>query len=202
MTYSNTARTAPLDRRAAVLGIVEGRRDLLAVASLGSPTYDLAAAGDHERNFYLWGAMGGAATFGLGLALAQPEVPVLVLLGDGECLMGLGALATIAVQRPSNLSIVVLDNGLYGETGAQRSHTSGGLTKLDQVARACGISETMCVETEAQVRELAERVNHRGAGPLVAVVRINGEEQPRCLPSRDGVALKTRMRHALGLESM
>jgi thiamine pyrophosphate-dependent acetolactate synthase large subunit-like protein len=191
-----------LDRRAAVRGIVEGRRDLLAVASLGSPTYDLAAAGDHERNFYLWGAMGGAATFGLGLALAQPEVPVLVLVGDGECLMGLGALATIAVQRPTNLSIVVLDNGLYGETGAQRSHTSGGLTDLAQFARACGIAETMCVETQAQVRDLAERVNRHGAGPLVAVVRIGGEEKLRCLPSRDGVALKARMRHALGLESM
>jgi thiamine pyrophosphate-dependent acetolactate synthase large subunit-like protein len=196
--------TAPaaLDRRAAVVGIVQGRRDLLIVASLGSPTYDLAAAGDHERNFYLWGAMGGAATFGLGLALAQPGVPVLVLVGDGECLMGLGALATIAVQRPTNLSVVVLDNGLYGETGAQRSHTSGGLVDLAQVARGCGIAETMRVETEAQVKELAERVNRLGVGPLVAVVRIGGEEKPRCLPSRDGAALKTRMRHALGLESM
>ena len=193
---------AALDRRAVVRSIVQGRRDLLVVASLGSPTYDLAAAGDHERNFYLWGAMGGAATFGLGLALAQPRVPVLVLVGDGECLMGLGALATIAVQRPANLSVVVLDNGLYGETGAQRSHTFGGLTDLAQVARACGIAETMRVETEAQVDGLAERVNRLGKGPLMAVVRIDGEEKSRCLPSRDGVALKTRMRRALGLDSM
>lgn len=191
-----------LDRRAVVLEIMRGRRDLLVVASLGSPTYDLAAAGDHERNFYLWGAMGGATTFGLGLALAQPKVPVLVLVGDGECLMGLGALATIAVQRPANLSVVVLDNGLYGETGAQRSHTSGGLTDLAQVARASGIAETMRIETEAQVKELAERVGRLGAGPLVAVVRIGGEEKPRCIPSRDGVALKARMRRALGLDSM
>lgn len=202
MTADDVTAFSTLDRRAVVLEILRDRRELLVVASLGSPTYDLAAAGDHERNFYLWGAMGGAATFALGLALAQPTVPVLVLVGDGECLMGLGALATIAVQRPANLSLVVLDNGLYGETGAQRSHTSGGLTDLAQVAQACGIVEVMRIETMAQVKNLAERVNRVGAGPLVAVVRITGEVSPRCLPSRDGVALKVRVRHALGLDSM
>ena len=191
-----------LDRRAVVARLVRGRQDLMVVSSLGSPTYDLAAAGDHDRNFYLWGAMGGAAAMGLGLALSQPSVPVMVLVGDGECLMGVGSFATIALQQPRNLSVVVLDNGLYGETGAQRSHTAGGLVDLAAVALGCGIKETLRVWDTDGLDDLAGRVNQAGAGPLVAVVRIDGEEKPRCLPSRDGVLAKTLMRRSLGLESM
>lgn len=190
-----------LDRRAVVARLVRDRRELVVVASLGSPTYDLAAAGDHDRNFYLWGAMGGAAMVGLGLALARPEVPVAVLAGDGEALMGMGGLATIALQRPANLSLVILDNGLYGETGGQPSHTGAGVD-LAGVAAACGIADCRIVETEAAVAALAERIGTVGAGPTVAVVRIDGEEQPRCLPSRDGTALKARLRGAFGLPSM
>ncbi len=98
--------------------------DLLVVPGLGSTTYDLAAAGDDDRNFYLWGAMGGAAMIGLGLALAQPERRVAVITGDGEMLMGMGALATIGVQQPENLAVIVFDNQAYGETGGQASHTA------------------------------------------------------------------------------
>ena len=97
---------------------------------LGSTTWDLAAAGDNDRNFYLWGAMGGAAMIGLGLALAQPEKRVAVITGDGEMLMGMGALATIGIQRPGNLAVIVFDNGVYGETGMQPSHTQGGVDLL------------------------------------------------------------------------
>lgn len=190
-----------LDRRAVVARLVRDRDDLVVVASLGSPTYDLAAAGDNDRNFYLWGAMGGAAMVGLGLALARPQVPVAVIAGDGEALMGMGALATIAVQRPGNLSVVILDNGLYGETGGQPSHTGAGVD-LAGVAAACGIVDCRIVETACEVAALADRIGVVGAGPTVAVVRIGGEEQPRCLPSRDGVALKARLRGAFGLESM
>src|ERR1700678_2826549 len=99
-----------LDRRTAVKALLAGRGDLLVVCGLGSPTWDVAAAGDDARNFYLWGAMGGAA------------------------LMGMGALATIAVQRPPNLAIVVLDNGAFGETGMQESHTAR-TTDLAAVAK-------------------------------------------------------------------
>jgi thiamine pyrophosphate-dependent acetolactate synthase large subunit-like protein len=113
-----------LDRRHAVARLLRDRGDALIVSGLGSPTYDVAAAGDDPRNFYLWGAMGGACMIGLGLALAKPERRVLVITGDGEMLMGLGSLATIGVKRPANLGIVVLDNGLHGETGLQPSHTA------------------------------------------------------------------------------
>src|SRR6185503_20573533 len=100
------------------------------------------------------GAMGGAAMIGLGLALAQPKLRVAVITGDGEMLMGIGSLATIGVQQPLNLSIVVFDNGLYGETGRQASHTSGGVDLLE-VARGCGIPRLFEVEDERALKELA-----------------------------------------------
>ena len=126
-----------LARRAAMTTLLAERSDdLLVVPGLGSTTWDLFAAGDDDRNFYLWGAMGGAAMIGLGLALAQPKRRVAVITGDGEMLMGLGSLATIGVQKPNNLAIVVFDNGLYGETGMQASHTSGGVDLLEEIGRA------------------------------------------------------------------
>jgi len=85
--------------------------------------------------------MGAAAMVGLGLAIARPERRVLVVTGDGEMLMGLGALATIGWQRPPNLAIAVFDNGHYGETGMQSSHTETAVA-LVAVAAACGIKET------------------------------------------------------------
>src|ERR1700690_551078 len=139
-----------LDRRAAVKILIEERGDLLVVCGLGSPTYDVAAAGDHARNFYLWGAMGGAVMIGLGLALAQPKLPVVVITGDGEMLMGMGSLATVGLQQPANLSIVVLDNEVYGETGGQASHTAGNVDLIG-VARACGISDARSISTMAEV---------------------------------------------------
>ncbi len=129
-----------LDRRTAMAALMKDRADdLLVVPGLGSTTWDLAATGDDPRNFYLWGAMGGAAMIGLGLALAQPTRRIAVITGDGEMLMGLGALATIGIQRPSNLAIIVFDNGVYGETGMQPSHTQSGVDLIG-VARACGIA--------------------------------------------------------------
>jgi thiamine pyrophosphate-dependent acetolactate synthase large subunit-like protein len=195
------ANTQKLDRRDAVRRIVRDRASTLIVASLGAPSYDLAAAGDHERNFYLWGAMGGAAMVGLGLALAQRETPVIVLTGDGEALMGLGGFATIAVQQPPNLSVIVLDNELYGETGSQRSHTAWS-TDLAAVAKACGIADARQIERDSQLQDLTLQIHQVRAAPLVAVVKVGGEEKIRCLPSRDGVMLKGRLREALGFETM
>ncbi len=124
------------ERRAAMATLLADRpKNLFVVPGLGSCTWDAFAAGDDDRNFYLWGAMGGAAMIGLGLALAKPNARVAVITGDGEMLMGLGSLATIGVQKPGNLAIVVFDNGLYGETGMQASHTSGGVDLLGGGAR-------------------------------------------------------------------
>src|SRR5258707_12435098 len=110
-----------LSRRSAVARILADRRDTLVVTGLGSPTYDCAAAGDHPLNFYLWGAMGSATTVGLGLALAQPQRRVLVITGDGELLMGLGALATVGAKKPANLAIAGIDNDRDCETGGHRT---------------------------------------------------------------------------------
>jgi thiamine pyrophosphate-dependent acetolactate synthase large subunit-like protein len=192
-----TALGGALNRRAVVARLLRDRQDLAVVTGLGSATYDAAAAGDHPRNFYLWGAMGGTTMVGLGLALAQPRLPVLVLTGDGDLLMGLGSLATIGVQNPPNLTIAVLDNGRYGETGGQASHTAKG-TDLAAVARACGIAEALVIADEAALEGFAARVHRIGAGTAFAVLKVEAGEDPRVLPSRDGAFLKDRFRAAIG----
>ena len=188
-------KAAGLDRRAVVRTLLEDRRDLAVVAGLGAPAWDVFAAGDHPNNFYLWGAMGSAATIGLGLALAQPRRPVAVITGDGELLMGVGALATIGTQRPANLSIVVLDNERYGETGMQLSHTAHGV-ELAGIARASGINEAWEIADQDGVAGLAGRL-HEGAGPIFANVKVAAEEVPRALPPRDGAYLRSRFRQSL-----
>src|SRR5262249_24354378 len=159
-----------------------------------STTWDAAAAGDDDRNFYLWGAMGGAAMIGLGLALARPDLRVAVITGDGEMLMGLGSLATIGVQKPANLAVVVFDNGLYGETGMQASHTQGGVD-LIEVARGCGIERLLEVRDEAGLRELAGLLASSDR-TLFARVVISPDDPPRVLPEKDGIAIKERVRRA------
>jgi thiamine pyrophosphate-dependent acetolactate synthase large subunit-like protein len=189
-----------LDRRAAIRILLADRGDLLVVTGLGSTSWDAASVGDDDRNFYLWGAMGAAAMTGLGLALARPDRRVLVVTGDGEMLMGLGSLATIGVQCPSNLTIVVFDNARYGETGMQASHTDSAVN-LTRVARACGIEQVFDITDEATLRRLAELV--RGAETtLFARVAILAEDAPRVLPPRDGVVLKTRFRRAIGISCL
>jgi thiamine pyrophosphate-dependent acetolactate synthase large subunit-like protein len=184
-----------LDRRDLVRQLLIDRGDLLVVSGLGSATYDVAAAGDHPLNFYLWGAMGGTAMIGLGLALAQPQRRVAVLTGDGDMLMGVGSLATIGVKQPKNLAIVVLDNAHYGETGMQASHTKAGID-LVAVARACRFREAraiMRIEEATAVRKLL----HQSEGPILVSARINEEDVPRVLPMRDGHAIKQRFIEAV-----
>ena len=141
------------ERRAAMKTLLTERpKNLFVVPGLGSCTWDAFAAGDDDRNFYLWGAMGGAAMIGLGLALAKPNLRVVVVTGDGEMLMGMGSLATIGVQKPKNLSVVVFDNGHYGETGMQASHTQGGVD-LVSVARSCGFDKVLDIADDAGLQE-------------------------------------------------
>jgi thiamine pyrophosphate-dependent acetolactate synthase large subunit-like protein len=196
MSRPDRSNDPRLDRRAAMRVLLDGRGDLLLVTGLGSTTYDAAAVADDERNFYLWGAMGAAAMVGLGLAIARPDRRVLVVTGDGEMLMGLGALATIGVQRPPNLAIVVFDNGRYAETGMQPSHTDRGVS-LVGVARSCGIESTFDIADEGTLREFAALLPHPDRTRF-ARVAIRADEPPRVLPSRDGVFLKHRFRRALG----
>ncbi|HEY0825369.1 MAG TPA: thiamine pyrophosphate-dependent enzyme [Ramlibacter sp.] len=192
-----TQAAGRIARREFVRELVGRCPGVLVVTGLGSPTWDVFAAGDRPENFYLWGAMGGAAAIGLGLAIAQPQRSVLVVTGDGEQLMGLGMLATVGAQQPANLTIAVLDNGHYGETGMQRSHTSMG-TDLVAVARGCGIAHALEIREAQEVAGLADRVNAR-AGCVFADVRVQADDLPKVLPARDGAYLKNRFREALGL---
>ncbi len=185
-----------LDRRAATAALLQDRGDLLVVTGLGSPSYDAMAAGDNDLNYYLWAAMGSAATVGFGLAMTRREKPVLVLTGDGEMLMGLGALATIGQKLPPNLTVAVLDNGHYGETGMQKSHTGNGL-ELARFAEAANFPWSRVIEDMDGVTELRDRM-HAKNGTSFAALKIAADELPRALPPRDAVHVRNRFRAALG----
>src|SRR5947207_14345793 len=172
-----------LDRREAMRVLLGNRGDMLVVTGLGSTTWDAAAVGEDERNFYLWGGMGAAAIVGLGLAVAQPARRVLVVTGDGEMLMGLGALATIGVQRPPNLAVAVFDNGHYAETGMQRSHTDHGVS-LCGVARSCGIEGVYDITDNAAMQDFA-RLAHTSERTPFARGASKPAEPPRGLPPRE-----------------
>jgi len=165
--------------------------------AVAPPSYDVHAAGDDDRNYYLWGAMGGAALVGLGIALAQPDRHVMVITGDGEQLMALGSLATIAVAAPPNLDIWVLDNEHYGETGMQASHTGQGIN-LAAMAGAAGFT-TALMSTLDDLDAVLERTPPVGpARPGFYVLKIAIDAPPRSLPVRDAVQIKNRFRAHLG----
>jgi thiamine pyrophosphate-dependent acetolactate synthase large subunit-like protein len=194
-----SAATGTLDRRAAVKALLTERGDLLVISGLGSSSYDVFDAGEHPGNFYLWGAMGGAAMVGLGLALAQPKRPVLVVTGDGEQLMGIGSLLTIATKQPGNLSIAVLDNGHFGETGMQLSHSGLG-AKLEVIASGAGIRNVSDIADMAGIERFRNSLRDLGGGPRLARIRIAAGEVERALPPRDGTYLKNRFRGHLGFK--
>jgi thiamine pyrophosphate-dependent acetolactate synthase large subunit-like protein len=184
-----------IERRPAVAELLKDRGAALVVAGLGSPVYDVFAAGDDDLNFYDWGAMGSAAMVGLGLALAQPTRPVIVFTGDGEMLMGLGSFSTIAQHCPANLSIVVLDNEQYAETGMQRTATSFG-TDLAAVARACGIKNASTLTQQGGVAGVRPTL-HARAGTQVIVLKIKPGDQPRTIPEREGTVIASRFMRSL-----
>lgn len=190
MTASGT-----LDRRAVVRELLIDRGGLLVVAGLGASAWDITAAGDCPQNLPLWGGMGGAAMIGLGLALAQPTRRVLVITGDGEMLMGVGSLATIAVRKPHNLSLVVLDNEHYSETGGQETATRHGVD-LAAMAKGAGIADARIVHGMQEVAPLRQAI-HAAAAPLFAVVKIAAGNQKLVLPPREGAYLTARFREAV-----
>ncbi len=204
------AESYPLRRRQVVAALLAERGDLLVIAGLGAPAWDAAAAGDHPLTFPLWGAMGGALAMGLGLALAQPSRRVLVITGDGETLMGLGALATVAAQAPGNFAAVVLDNESYGETGMQATHTAprpagqsaanrspaGEGVDLAAMAAAAGWKLAGTIRDQAALADALPAIRS-ARGPVFYDVKVRAEVLPLVLPPRDGVELKRRFRTAL-----
>jgi len=166
-----TLPDAVLDRRHAVPALIERPDDFLIVAGLAGTAWELGALSKDGPNFFgLGGAMGAAPMIGLGLALAQPKRRVLVTTGDGELLMNVGSLATIALQNPPNLTIVCVDNGHYGETGNQDSHTGLGV-RLDVIAAGAGFPVVHVVNTEADLPE-ARRLLREGGGLAFILLRV------------------------------
>ena len=184
-----------LNRREAVKRILNERDNYLVVSGLGSPTYDVHAAGDNDKNFYLWGGMGGAAMVGLGLAIARPEKNIIVLTGDGEQLMGMGSLATISVQKPKNLMVIVLDNEHYGETGVQESHTFHNVD-LVGIAKASGCPKSLLITDQNDLNHLLKLKRTLSCFTFV-VIKVSKEIEPRSLPIVDGSKIKARFKKAL-----
>jgi phosphonopyruvate decarboxylase len=186
----------PLDRNHAVPALIGAPDDFLMVAGLAGTAYELAAITDDGDNLYaLGGAMGAALSMGLGLALSQPKRRVLVATGDGELLMNVGALATISVMQPANLSILCVDNGHYGETGFQRSHTSLGVD-LEQMAIGAGIGSTMTIEREDQLPAGA-RMLRESNGPCFVLLKVSTADPRKDKLSLDAGANRVRFRHAI-----
>ena len=165
--------------------------DAAIVASLGHPAYDLFAAGDRPQNFYTWGSMGLASSIGLGLALARPELRVIVLDGDGSLLMNLGSLATIGLLRPANLTVVVMDNEEYATTGGQPTPTAHG-ADLEGAARAMAIATAATVRSEGELRGALER----GPNSVFIVAKVK-ESAPTAKPPLDCVFIKQRFMTAI-----
>ncbi|HYC44468.1 MAG TPA: thiamine pyrophosphate-dependent enzyme [Burkholderiales bacterium] len=186
--------TGSLDRREVIKAILDKRGDALVVTGLGSSCYD-AGVYDHPNTFYLWGAMGAAAMVGLGLALAQPKRRVVVVTGDGEMLMGLGALATIGAQKPSNLAILVMDNELYAETGMQPTHTARGVD-LAGMAKSAGFAVSETVHTQADL-DRAIGALYGTSSPVFIDVKVSNKRYPMSIRMRDGAHIKNRFRENL-----
>jgi thiamine pyrophosphate-dependent acetolactate synthase large subunit-like protein len=184
-----------LNRRYVVSQLLKNRKNSLIINGLGGTCWDVASLGDNELNFYVWGGMGNSCMIGLGLALSQPKRKVIVITGDGEMLMGIGSLATIAVKQPKNLSVVVFDNELYGETGKQKSHT-GHCVDLSAIAIGAGIKNSSIIKTNDQLLFLSSNINLIKELTF-SQIKINNEEGPLVLPIREGAYIKTRFRKAV-----
>jgi hypothetical protein len=189
-----------LERSEAVPALIGRHEDFLFVAGLGGSARDVGAvAGDGAHVYSLGGAMGAACMIGLGLALARPDKRVLVVTGDGELLMNIGALATIAVVNPPNLSILCVDNGHYGETGWQKSHTSLGVD-LEKMAIGAGIRRTCTVAGEADITGGA-RLLREGNGASFVLLRVRPTEPAEFKRNFDASLCRDRFRAALASEA-
>ena len=196
MHSNNQALDFELRRREVAKKVLEaGGDEFLLISGLGSSNWDFTAAGDRDTFFPLWGAMGGAVPIGLGLAIAQPTRRVVVATGDGEMLMGVGSLATVAMQMPKNLAILVFDNERYGETGMQETATALR-ANLEKIAQGCGIVNTKTIRKKGELVSALPHIFDKD-GPLFFVIKVRAEPLDFVLPPKDGGFLKDRFRSAV-----
>ncbi|MCW5690922.1 MAG: aldehyde dehydrogenase [Pseudolabrys sp.] len=183
-----------MDRREVVADLIKGRGDALIVTGLGSTCYDFGTQ-DHPNTYYLWGGMGAAAMLGLGLALAQPSRRVVVVTGDGEMLMGFGAFATIGAKAPKNLSLVVIDNEHYSETGMQPTHIGRGVS-LEGVAKACSFPSAQTIYSKDELAKAVPEI-FGGKGLSFHDIKVSTKRYPMSIRLRDGAHIKNRFRENL-----
>ncbi|MBK18171.1 MAG: aldehyde dehydrogenase [Rhodospirillaceae bacterium] len=189
-----------LQRRKVVHQILKERGDAAVITGIGNAVHDVASFNDDPKNMYLAGVMGGASMVAFGIALAQPKRRVLVITGDGELLAGVGSLATIGVEQPKNMSIIVIDNQAYGATGNQHTHTGSGVD-LVGIAAASGFKKTALITTQAELESELPKI-HSEPGPYFAVVKVTNKSSPRIDAPRDGTYVARRFRAAVTGESM
>jgi len=186
-----------IDRQRCVAALVGSLRDELVVTGLGYAAFDVFAAGDRARNFYLSGALGSALSVAFGLATARREDRVVCIDGEGSALANLGALATLGRYAPTNLSYVVLDNEMLQITGGQPTHTAFG-TDLAAIGTACGIASARSVATIEAFQEALEALS-RSPGPHLVVAKVDGHVSSGYQP-RKVVLHKYRFMNALGVQ--
>lgn len=184
-----------LNRREVLARVLENRRDALVVPGLGTSNYDLFAVSPSGNNAYMWNAMGLTVPTALGLAIAQPERRVLAVTGDGEMMMGIGSLSVVAAQELTNLSILVMDNEMFEETGKQ-SGLSGIRADIAKIAEGSGIAKTMTLRTENEVARLAEFLLQE-PGPALAVAKVGPSVEKPVFPSMDGAEIVRTFRKAV-----
>ena len=174
------------------------RHEEAVIGGIGNSNFDLYAAAKRPQNFYMLGSMGLAAPIALGVALAQPKRRVFALEGDGSLLMQLGSLATIAMVSPSNLAIVVWDNGMYQITGAQKTATAER-ADLVEMARGAGIVQSAWAKDEDDFERMIGRALTQD-GPWFIGARTDAET-PTIQTPREPAAIKDTFMRGLGIKT-
>ncbi len=193
---ANAQTSFTLDRGEAVPAVVGDPDHFLIIAGLSWSAKDVGKlTGEAPNAFLMGGGMGGAITMALGLALAQPERAVLAVFGDGECLMNAGSLSTVGFMQPDNLAMLCVDNGTYGETGNQLTHTARN-ADLELIARGCGIDSTLTVHSEEHYADAATLLRKDGA-PRFILLRVSDAAPPSYGRNFDAVERKTLFRRVL-----
>ena len=186
-----------LDRKKAIPRLLGNTDRFLIISGLAGPAKDIGFLTKESPNTFLFGgAMGGALPTSLGLALARPKDTILCVSGDGDVLMSMGSLATIATMKPKNLIIICVDNSLYLETGGQKSHTGLGVD-LDVVAQGCGFLRTKTITKEDELLQGATLVNNNFNGPTFILLKVNQSSPPEYSRNWNASQAKIKFRQNL-----
>jgi thiamine pyrophosphate-dependent acetolactate synthase large subunit-like protein len=172
------------------------RSEEAVIGGIGNTNFDLWAAGHRPQNFYMLGSMGLAFPIALGVALAQPDRRVFALEGDGSLLMQLGSLATIATLKPKNLTMVVMDNGIYQITGAQPT-PAASVADIVAIAVASGLTNSSWAADEEDFDRLIEE-SMSATAPTLIGVRID-DKPGTGTTRRDPVQIRERFMHGMGV---